>query len=91
MKLEGLAVLLQVEVGVADLTVDGAQSLQLRRTYLYGGLEELDSRATVARLTEAFAFQRHVKARALHRCRLKPIDVQTALLIFSQIFILDSF
>lgn len=65
-ELERFGVVLQVEVGVAQLTVDGAEDLQVFRPYLDGGLEEGDACAVIACLTQTLALQRQLQTRRLH-------------------------
>ena len=57
MVFQGLAELLQVEVGVAQLAVDGAQGLQVVRARVDRRLKELHTCATVACLTQPLSFQ----------------------------------
>lgn len=66
MVLQGFVVLLQVEVGVPQLAVDGAEDLQVFRPHLDGRLEEGDAGAVLARLAEPLALQRQVQTRRLH-------------------------
>jgi len=66
MVLQGFVVLLKVEVGVAQLAVDGAEDLKVLRSNLDRGLEEGHADAVVAGLTEPLAFQSQVQTRRLH-------------------------
>lgn len=50
-ELERFRVVLQVEVGVSQLAVDGAEDLQVLRPDLDSGLEEGDACSVIARLT----------------------------------------
>ena len=50
---EGFAVLRQIEVRVAELTVDGAQCLEIVRTDADGRLKELYPGATVSDLAQS--------------------------------------
>lgn len=65
-ELQGFHVVVQVKVGVAQLTVDGAQHLQVFCADLDGRLEEGDPRPVVPGFTEPLALQRQFQARHLH-------------------------
>ena len=51
---ESFAVLRQIEVGIAELTVDGAQCLQIIGADVDSRLEELYSGATISHLAQSF-------------------------------------
>ena len=57
MVLQRPRVLLQVEVGIAQLAVDGTQHLQVLRAHLHGGLKEGHARLEVARLAPPLTLQ----------------------------------
>lgn len=64
--LQGFAVLLEVEVGVAQLAVDGAERLQVFRAHLDGGLKERCPSLEVPGFAQSLAFQRQLQAGGLH-------------------------
>lgn len=64
--LQGFAVVVQVEVSVAQLAVDGTEDLQVLRAYLDGRLEERDTGAVVTHLTQALTFQSQLQTGRLH-------------------------
>lgn len=65
-ELERFGVVLQVEVGVAQLAVDGAEDLQVLCPYLDGGLKERDTCAVITCLTQTLSLQRKLQTRGLH-------------------------
>uniref|UniRef100_M3Z672 Uncharacterized protein n=1 Tax=Mustela putorius furo TaxID=9669 RepID=M3Z672_MUSPF len=64
--LQGPGVLLQVEVGVAQLAVDGTQRLQVLRAHLHRRLKERRACLEVPRLAETLPLQGELQARGLH-------------------------
>lgn len=64
--LQGFAVLLEVEVGVAQLAVDGAERLQVFRAHLDGGLKERCPSFEVPGFAQSLPFQRQLQAGGLH-------------------------
>ena len=64
---EGFAVLRQIEVRVAELTVDGAQCLEIVRTDTDRRLKVLYSGTTVADLAQPLPLQGQLHTRAFHR------------------------
>lgn len=66
MELLGLGIVVQVEVRVAQLAVDGAQHLQVLGSHLDGSFEEGDACSVVAHLTESLALQSELQAGHLH-------------------------
>lgn len=65
-ELECFVIVLQVEVGVSQLAVDGAEDLQVLRPDLDGGLEEGDACPVIASFTQTLSFQRQLQTRGLH-------------------------
>lgn len=65
-ELERLGVVLQVEVGVAQLAVDGAEDLQVLRPDLDGGLEEGDASTVITRLAQTLSLQCQLQTRGFH-------------------------
>ena len=65
-ELQGFGVVMQVEVRIAQLAVDGAEHLQVLCAHLDGRLEEGDTRSVVAHLTEPLTLQRQLQAGDLH-------------------------
>lgn len=65
-ELQRLSVVMQVKVSIAQLTVDGAQHLQVLCAHLDGRFKERDARPVVAHFTEPFALQRQLQAGHLH-------------------------
>ena len=65
-ELQGLSVLMQVEVGIAQLAVDGTEHLQVLCTHLDGSFKEGDASSVVPHLTETLTFQRQLQAGHLH-------------------------
>lgn len=57
-ELQGLGVVMQVEVGIAQLAVDGAEYLQVLCAHLDGRFEKGDPCPVVAHLTEPLTLQR---------------------------------
>ena len=64
---ESFAVLRQIEVRIAELTVDGAESLEIVRTDADGRLKELYPGATVSDLAQPLTLQSELHTRAFHR------------------------
>lgn len=64
--LQGFAILLEVEVGVAQLAVDGAKRLQFFRAHLDGGLKERCPAFKVPGFAQSLPFQRQLQAGGLH-------------------------
>lgn len=65
-ELKRFGVVLQVEVGIAQLAVDGAEDLQVLRPYLDGGLKEGDTCSVITRLTQTLSLQRQLQTRGFH-------------------------
>lgn len=65
-ELQGFHVVMQVKVGVAQLTVDGTQHLQVLCAHLDGRLKEGHPRPVVPGFTEPLALQRQLQAGHLH-------------------------
>lgn len=65
-ELQGLGIVMQVEVGIAQLAVDGTEYLQVLRAHLDGSFKEGDACSVVAHLTEPLALQRQLQAGHLH-------------------------
>lgn len=57
MELQCLGIVLQVEVSISQLAVDGAEHLQVLRAHLDGRLEEGDTGEIVSQLAEALPLQ----------------------------------
>lgn len=64
--LQGFSILLEVEVGIAQLAVDGAEGLQVFRTDLDGRLKKRRPAFEVAGLAQTFPFQSQLQAGGLH-------------------------
>ena len=65
-ELQGLCVVMQVKISVAQLTVDGTQHLKVLCAHLDGSFKEGDACSVVAHLTEPLPLQRQLQARHLH-------------------------
>lgn len=65
-ELQGFHVVMQVKVSIAQLTVDGAQHLQVLCANLDGSFKEGDARPVVTGFAEALALQRQLQAGHLH-------------------------
>lgn len=65
-KLQSLGVVVQVEVGVAQLAVDSTKDLQVFCAHLDGSFKKGDACPVIAHLTEALTLQRQLQARNLH-------------------------
>lgn len=65
-ELQGLSVVMQMEVGIAQLAIDGAEHLQVLCAHLHGSFKEGDACSVVARLTEPLTLQRQLQAGHLH-------------------------
>lgn len=63
---QGFAVLFEVEVGVAQLAVDGTEGLQVFCADLHGCLEKRCSPFKVPGLAEPLSFQGQLQAGGLH-------------------------
>lgn len=63
---QGFAVFLEVEVGIAQLAVDGTEGLQVFCSDLDGSLEESCSTFKVPGLAQALSFQSQLQAGGLH-------------------------
>lgn len=63
---QGFAVFLEVEVGIAQLAVDGTEGLQVFCSDLDGSLEESCSAFKVAGLAQTLSFQSQLQAGGLH-------------------------
>lgn len=61
MVFQGFIILLQVEVGVSQLAVDGAEDLEVLCSNLDGRLEEGHTCPVVTSLTETLALQSQVQ------------------------------
>ena len=57
MVLQGLVILLQVKVGIAQLAVDGTEDLEVLCSNLDGRLKERHTGTVVTSLTEPLTFQ----------------------------------
>ncbi len=68
-ELQSFAVVMQVKVCIAQLTVDGTQNLQVFCANLHGGLEERDTGAVILHLTETLPLQSQVQTGCLHPAR----------------------
>lgn len=66
MELQSLGVIMQVEVSIAQLAVDGTEHLQVLRAHLDGSFEKGNTCSVVPRLTEPLALQRQLQAGHLH-------------------------
>lgn len=64
--LQGFAVLLEVEVGVPQLAVDGTERLQVFCAHLDGSLKERCPSFKVPGFAQSLPFQRQLQARGLH-------------------------
>lgn len=64
--LQGLVVVLQVEVGVPQLAVDGAEDLEVLCSHLDRRLKERHASMIVPGLTEPLAFQGQIQTGRLH-------------------------
>lgn len=62
MVLHRFRVVTQVEVGIAELAVDGTECSKVVRAGLDGGLKEGHTRPTVAGFAQPFAFQCQLEA-----------------------------
>lgn len=71
MVLQGFGVLLQVEIGIAQLAVDGTESLQVLCPHLHGCFEEGCPSFEVPCLTQALSFQGQLQARCFHSAKSK--------------------
>lgn len=65
-KLQGLGIIMQVEVGIAQLAVDGTEHLQILCAHLNSSFKEGDTCSVVAQLTEPLTLQRQLQAGHLH-------------------------
>lgn len=65
-ELHGFSVVVQVEVSIAQLTVDGTQHLQVLCANLDGRLKEGDTRPEITGFTEPLTLQRQLQAGRLH-------------------------
>lgn len=78
-ELQGLSVVMQVEVGIAQLAVDGTEHLQVLCAHLDGSFKEGDACSVVAHFTEPLALQRQLQAGHLHpaadRSKVSPSGV----------------
>lgn len=61
--LQGLGVLLEVEVGVPQLAVDGAEDLKVLRSHLDGRFKQGDAAPVVASLAEPLPLQSQIQTR----------------------------
>lgn len=61
-----LVVVVQVEVGVSQLTVDCAQNLQVFCAHLDGRLKKGDARMVISHFTQTLTFQSQFQTRGLH-------------------------
>lgn len=66
MVFQGLCIFLQVEVGIAQLAVNGAQGAQILRSHLNCCLKEGHSSPAIARLAQALTLQSQLQAGSLH-------------------------
>lgn len=71
MVLQGFGVLLQVEIGIAQLAVDGTESLQVLCPHLHGCFEEGCPSFEVPCLTQTLSFQGQLQARCFHSAKSK--------------------
>lgn len=78
-ELQSLSVVMQVEVGIAQLAVDGTEHLQVLCAHLDGSFKEGDACSVVAHFTEPLALQRQLQAGHLHpaadRSKVSPSGV----------------
>lgn len=65
-ELQSFAVVMQVKVCIAQLTVDGTQNLQVFCANLHGGLEERNAGAVILHLTETLPLQSQVHTGCIH-------------------------
>lgn len=65
-ELHGFSIVVQVEVSIAQLTVDSTQHLQVLCANLDGRLKEGDTRAEITGFTEPLTLQRQLQAGRLH-------------------------
>lgn len=65
-ELQGLSIVMQVEVGIAQLAVDGTEHLQVLCAHLDGSFKEGDACSVVPYLTEPLTLQCQLKAGHLH-------------------------
>ena len=73
MVFQGLGVLLQVEICVAQLTVDGTESLQVLRPHLHCCFEEGCPSFEVPSLAQALSFQGQFQTGRLHSAKSKTV------------------
>lgn len=66
MELQSFAVVLQVKEGIAQLTIDGTQNLQVFCANLHGRLEERNTTPVIPHFTQAFPLQSQVQTGCLH-------------------------
>ena len=65
MVLQCLLIVLQIEIGIAHLAVDGTQRSQVARTTLDRRLKEIDTFTTVTLLAVTLAFQSQLETCSL--------------------------
>lgn len=65
-ELHGFSIVVQVEVSIAQLTVDSTQHLQVLCANLDGRLKEGDTRPEITGFTEPLTLQRQLQAGRLH-------------------------
>lgn len=77
MKFQGLGIIMQVEIGITQLAVDGTEHLQILRAHLNSSFKEGDTCSVVAQLTEPLTLQRQLQTGHLHptadRSRVTPL------------------
>lgn len=61
-----LSVVVQVEVGISQLAVDGTEDLEVLGTDLDGRLEKGDASIVVSHLAKSLSFQGELQTRGLH-------------------------
>ncbi len=69
MVFQRLVVVVQVEVGIAQLTVDSAQNLQVFCAQLDGRLKKGDTRTVISHFTQTLTCQSQFQTRGLHPAR----------------------